>query len=99
MQVSFQRRNFQLVYILCAILADSLKLIVPTIENGDELRIRVFLVNFFFFFVMFSAQNQVPQIIIGMGRVIYHIKDLPVVIRILKNFPKVEKNWFEIFEI
>ena len=57
MQVLFQRRNFQLVYILCAILADSLELIVPTIENGDELRIRVFLVNFFFFFYVFRSKS------------------------------------------
>ena len=35
---------------------------------------------------LFSIQNQVPQIIIGMGRVIYQIKAILVVIRTtLKN--------------
>ena len=36
--------------------------------------------------ILFSIQNQVPQIIIGMGRVIYQIKAISVVIRTtLKN--------------
>ena len=36
---------------------------------------------FSFFFFLFSTQNRVPQIIIGMARVIYQIKGLSVVIR------------------
>ena len=36
---------------------------VPTIENGDELCIRVCF-SFFFFFFLYFTQNQVPQIII-----------------------------------
>ena len=49
------------------------------------------------FFFLFSTQNQVPQISIGMGRVIYHIKALSIVIRTtsknFKNFFNVEKNY------
>ena len=72
--------------------------IVPTIDNREKLCIRVC-----FIFFLFSTQNQVPQIIIGLGRVVYHIKALSVVIRMssqkkLKKFPSVEKNWFEIFD-
>ena len=36
--------------------------------------------------LLFSTQNQVPQIIFGVGRVIDHIKALSVVIRTLKPF-------------
>ena len=54
-------------------------------------------------FFLFSTQNQVPQIFIAIGRVIYHIKVLLIVIRtILKNlksiFFSVEKSRFEIFD-
>ena len=52
------------------------------------------------FFFLFSMQNQVPQIFIGMGLVISHIKALSIVIQPkLKHFNilSVEKNWFEIF--
>ena len=53
-----------------------------------------------FSFLLFSTQNQVPQIIIGMSRVIYSIKALSVVIlrTTLKSFEfffSVEKNRFE----
>ena len=50
---------------------------VPTIENGEELCIRV---CFSFLFVV-STQNQLPQIIIRLGCVIYHIKACLVVVR------------------
>ena len=44
---------------------------------------------FLFFFVSFF-QNQVPQIIMKMGLVLYHIKDLTVVVRTtMKSFKKV----------
>ena len=54
-------------------------------------------------FGFFSTQNQVPQIIIRLGLVIYHHEALSVVIRTtLKNFPKkfasVEKHRFEVFD-
>ena len=74
-----------------------LLLVVPTIENGEELGIRVYLDFLLFVF----TQNQVPQIMIGRGSVIYHIKVLSVVIRAnfknFENFFIVEKNRFEIF--
>ena len=42
-----------------------------TIENGKELSIRMCF-NFFFlvFIFLFSTQNQVPKMIIGMGRLL-----------------------------
>ena len=47
-------------------------------------------------------QNQLPQIIIGLSSVIYHIKDFSVVIRrhliFQKSFPGFEKNRFEILD-
>ena len=44
-------------------------------------------------FFLFSTKNQVPKIIIGMGRVIYHIKALPVLIRTTsKKFPSIVKH-------
>ena len=39
-----------------------ISLVVPTIENWEELYIRVC-----FSFFLFSTQNQLPQIIIGKG--------------------------------
>ena len=43
-----------------------------------------------FFFFLFSTQNQLPQIAIGQGLVIYYIKALSVVIRTpLQNFEKI----------
>ena len=41
--------------------------IVPTIENGEQLCVRLCL-------VFFPTQNQVPQLMIGLGRAIYQIK-------------------------
>ena len=42
---------------------------------------------------LFSTQNQVPQIIIGIGRVIYHIKTLSVVIQTtLKNLKLISQS-------
>ena len=38
------------------------------------------------FYFLFSTQNQVPQIIMGLGWEIYHIKTLLVVIQKIKNF-------------
>ena len=38
---------------------------------------------YFFFLILFSTQNKVPQMIFGKGRVIYHNKALAVVIRSL----------------
>ena len=52
-----------------------LSIFVPIIENGEELCIREF------FFCSFCTKNQVTQIIIGKGRVIYQIKALSVVIK------------------
>ena len=74
-------------------------LINPTNENEEELCIRVSLS----FFVFFSTQNQVPQIIIGMGRMIYHIKVFSVLIRTTSEiFSKcclsVEAKRFEILD-
>ena len=43
--------------------------------NGEELVFGCVLV-----FSFFSTQNQIPQIIIGMGRVIYHFKAFSVII-------------------
>ena len=51
------------------------KVIVPTIENGEEICIRLC-----FTFLFFSKENQVPQIVIRMSRVMYQIKVLSVVI-------------------
>ena len=66
---------------------------------GRNFCIRVF----YYFFLLHSSQNQVPQIIVGTGRIINHFKALSVVIRRkLKNFEnllkKVEENGFEIFD-
>ena len=56
----------------------------------------------FFLILFFSLQKQVPQRLIGMGRVIYYNKAHPAVIRTpLKVFKKIssdEKNRFEIFD-
>ena len=55
-------------------------------------------------FNFFSTLNRVPQIILGMGRVIYHMKVLSVVIG-TKKFFSVEKfknllqNFLKIFEV
>ena len=49
--------------------------VVPTIENGEELCIRLLE----FFSTQNQVQNQVPQIMLGMVRVIYDIKTLSVV--------------------
>ena len=71
-----------------------------TIENGEELHIRLCFVFFFFFFnFLFFTQNQVPQEVTGLDRVIYHIKALSVAIRTTFNlkknqFPNVEKYLF-----
>ena len=55
---------------------------IPTVENGEELCIRGFF--------LFSTHNQLPQIIIGQGSVINHIKALLVVIRTtFKNLLKI----------
>ena len=56
---------------------------VPTPESGEEHCVRVFF-SFFCYF-LFSTQNQVPQIIIGIGRVLCHNKTLSVVIRKANN--------------
>ena len=54
---------------------------VPTIENREELCIRMV------YFFLFSRQNQALQIVIGLGLGIYHTEILKVVIRTtLKNF-------------
>ena len=58
---------------------------VPAVEKVEEFCIWVF----YFLFFLFSTQNQVSQIIIGIGRAIYHIKAILVAIRMtLKNFEK-----------
>ena len=49
--------------------------IFPTIEN-EELSIWVCVIFFFFLNLLFSAQNQVPQTILGQGRAIYLIKPI-----------------------
>ena len=42
--------------------------LVPTIENGQKLFVQVYFFCFLFlFFIIFSTQNQVPQIIFGLG--------------------------------
>ena len=50
-------------------------------------------------FFLFSKQNQVPQIVTGMGRVIYHTKAISIVIRTtlkkILSCPSVEKSWFK----
>ena len=54
---------------------------------------------------LFSTQNQLPQIIIEMGRVICHIeafsvqRDSNTIIKFLKNCPNTEKNRFTIFDL
>ena len=53
--------------------------------------------------ILFSTQNQLPHIIIGMGRVIYLIKAFSVVIlTTLKNFEQIisvsRKNQSNIFD-
>ena len=58
-----------------------LQVVLPTIANREELSIRVCF--------SFSTKNQIPQINIGTGRVIYHIKAFSVVIRM--TF-KIKKN-------
>ena len=46
----------------------------------------------FSFSFLFSAQNHVPQIIIGMNRVIYSFKAMPVVIPVtLKTYQKLSQ--------
>ena len=61
----------------------------PAIEIGEELCVRVC-----YSFFLFSTQNQVPQIIVGMGRVIYHAEALSVVIRTMLNkFPSIDINF------
>ena len=55
---------------------------VLTIANGEELCIWVCI-------VFFSTQLQVPKLIIGMDRVIYHIKTLLVVIRAFQKKIKI----------
>ena len=58
---------------------------VPAVEKLEEFVFGCF----FFYFLLFSTQNQVSQIIIGIGRVIYHIKAILVAIRMkFKNFEK-----------
>ena len=78
---------------------------VTTIENGEEVRIRLYLIFFpvfsfvFFFFFVFHAK-QVPQINIKLSRVICHNMALSVLIRtIFKVFQKLRsrKTNFEIF--
>ena len=61
-------------------------------------------VFFFCFFKKFSTQNQEPQIVIGLGCVIYHVTALSVAIQTtVKNvllFPSVEEkgsNFFDFF--
>ena len=57
---------------------------VVIIEIGEKRCIRI---SFCFF--LFSTQSQVRQIIIGIGRVIYQIKALSIVIRsTIFFFPK-----------
>ena len=56
---------------------------VPNIENGEEI---VF--GCFSFFFLYSTQNQVSKIIIGLGCVIYHIQALSVVIQTTLVNPK-----------
>ena len=55
-----------------------------------------------FFSFFFSTKNQVPQKIIGLGRMIYHNKAVSVVIQTTlktsQKFPRVEKNRLEIFD-
>ena len=60
------------------------------------------LVLVFLFFFRFSTQNQVPQIIIGLGWMTYHIQAFSVVIQMTsekmpKKFSSVEKTQFEFF--
>ena len=60
-----------------------------------------FVFGCFSFFVSFSAQNQIPQIIIRKGGVIYQNKALSVVIpTTLENFKKkiLEKDWLKVFD-
>ena len=68
------------------------------LKNEEELCIWVY----FSFFFLFSTQNQVPQITIRMGRMIYHIKAISIVIRTkFKKFEKlftVERERIEIFD-
>ena len=62
-------------------------IIVPTIENEEKIRA----CTIFFSTFLFSKQNQVLQIIIGQGRVIYHIEAL-CDSNDIKKFFCVEKN-------
>ena len=48
------------------------------LKNAEELWIRV---RFSFSRFLFFTQKQIPQIIVGMDRIVYHIEALPVVIR------------------
>ena len=66
---------------LFCLLRNGLVSIVPTIENGGTLYSGVLV----FFLFLFSTQNQVPKMMIGLGWVIYHIKALSVVIRLFNS--------------
>ena len=50
------------------------------------------------FFLFFSTQNQVPQIIIGLGRLINRIRVLNLIEKFPKFFSSVEINRFKVFD-
>ena len=72
---------------------------IPIIEIGEKFCIRMCF-NFFYSF-LFSTQSQMPQLIIRLGRVIYHVKAVSVVIRTrfknAEHFFQFERNLFRMF--
>ena len=56
---------------------------------------------FLFFLFLFSTQNQVPQLIVGLGRVIPLLKIVSLVTQTTfkkkQFFLRLEKNWFGVF--
>ena len=59
-------------------------------QNGEEFCIWVCFTFFFFFLIFVFMQNAVSRIVIGIGRVMYYIKAIKVVIRAtFKNFQKI----------
>ena len=58
-------------------------------KSGKRIWLTVNVYGVFQFFFFFSTQNQVPQTIIGTGRVIYHINTRSVVIEKTKKNQKI----------
>ena len=85
-------------FLKCAWVHINVKVFVPTIENGEELCIRV---CFSFCFVFHAKPGTINNDRTGLSDILYlspfsrdlnHIKKFP------KSFRSVEKNSFEIFD-